>query len=60
MPVKPRDINLFYSPKGVKRIGIVKQGGKIKSGDVELNAEREEWEVWAKENAESLSPSVLL
>ena len=60
LPVKPREINLFYSPKGGKRIGIIKEGGKIRSGDVELNAEGDEWEVWAKENAESLSPSVLL
>ena len=60
MPVKPREINLFYSPNGGKRIGIIKEGGKIRSGDVELNAEGDEWEVWAKENAESLSPSVLL
>ena len=60
VPVKPREINLFYSPKGGKRIGIIKKGGKIRSGDVELNAEGDKWGIWARENAESLSPSVLL
>lgn len=60
LPVKPREINLFYSPKSGKRIGIIKEGGKIRSGEVELNTEGDKWEIWAKENAESLSPSVLL
>ena len=60
MPVKPREINLFYSTKGGKRIGIVKKCGKIWSGDLKLNVACDEWDVWARENAESLSPSVLL
>lgn len=60
VPIKPREINLFYSPKGGKRIGIIKEGGKIRSGEIELNTEGAEWEIWARENAELLSPSVLL
>lgn len=58
-PVKPRGVNLFYSPEGGQRVGIVRDGDKLLCNGAVLNEGGLSWEDWAEENAGSLSPSVL-
>ena len=56
-----RDVNLFYMPEGGSRIGIIKDelGVYSAAGQV-LNEEGLDWGEWCEENAERLSPGVLL
>ena len=58
--VIPRDVNLFYSPVGRERVGIIKTERGLESGGEIINQEGVSWEEWSMENAGSLSPSVLL
>ena len=58
--VTPREINLFYSPPGEDRVGIINAKGGLKAGSMALNPSLTPWNEWALENAHSLSPSVLL
>ena len=58
--VVPRVVNLFYSPFGRERVGIIRTERGLESGGEILNPEGMCWKEWSKENAGSLSPSVLL
>lgn len=60
-PAFVRDVNLFYSPPGSPRVGIIKTSqGQVMAGETVLNPGGESWESWCNSNAASLSPSVLL
>ncbi len=58
--VVPRDVNLFYSQFGRKRIGIIITERGVESGGEIINKDGISWEEWSRENACALSPSVLL
>ena len=56
-----RDVNLFYMPEGGSRIGIIKDElGVYSAAGKVLNEEGLDWGEWCEENAERLSPGVLL
>ena len=56
-----RDVNLFYMPDGESRVGIIKDDvGGFRAGEIVLNSSGLDWGKWCEENAEKLSPSVLL
>ncbi len=58
--VTPREINLFYSPSGEDRVGIINIESGLKAGSTSLNPSSTPWNEWVLKNAQSLSPSVLL
>jgi len=56
-----RDVNLFYMPDGESRVGIIKDDvGGFRAGEKVLNRSGLDWGKWCEENAEKLSPGVLL
>jgi bacillithiol biosynthesis cysteine-adding enzyme BshC len=56
-----RDVNLFYMPDGESRVGIIKDDvGGFRAGEIVLNKSGLDWRKWCEENAEKLSPGVLL
>ena len=58
--VTPREINLFYSPPGEDRVGIINFEDGLKAGSKILNTSSTPWNEWVLNNAQALSPSVLL
>ena len=58
--VTPREINLFYSPPGEDRVGIINIEDGLKAGSKILNTSSTPWNEWVLNNAKALSPSVLL
>ena len=51
--VVPRVVNLFYSPFGRERVGIIRTERGLESGGEILNPEGMCWKEWSKENAGS-------
>lgn len=55
-----REVNLFFQKDNGERVGIVRSEEGFVAGDKVINSGGDEWGNWCKENAEHLSPGVLL